>query len=146
MGVDMQEGQKIFAPCGGNDLVAKLAMRLHLPELLGSQLAGLQQDRIGDTDLSDIMQHRGQQQVIAPLTALADFLSQDLGITTDTDGMLAGLVIAPFPSSGQAVNDLNLSPSEFRRPLPNLLLKYLGLIREILLMSTQHECIADSRQ
>ena len=118
MGVDLQEGQKVFTPCGRNDLVAKLAMRLHLPELLGSQLAGLQQDRIGDADLSHIMEHRRQQEVIAPLTALADFLSKDLCVTTDANGMLPGFVIASLASSGQAVNDLNLSPSEFRRSLP----------------------------
>ena len=69
---------------------------LDLVEFQHRERAGLQEYRIGDGDLADVMQTCGQAQTLAPLRRLADRMSDFGGQIANGIGVLRGVAATEF--------------------------------------------------
>jgi hypothetical protein len=58
--------------------------------LVGIEPTGLEQDAVGDRDLADVMQRRGEIDVAAQARRKAELLGDDAAISGDPQRMLAG--------------------------------------------------------
>ena len=80
--------------------------------LLGRQRAGLQQDRVGDRHLADVVQRRGVAQPLAEVRVHADVFGQQDGEASDALDVRAGVLVAELDRHRQALDRLGLRDLE----------------------------------
>ncbi len=98
--------------------MALLGVGLHDRALLGGERAGLQQDRVGDRDLADVVQRRGVAEPLAELAVEAGLLGQQRREAPDPLDVRAGVLVAELDRHRQAPHGLRLRDLELgERPL-----------------------------
>src|SRR5215475_15544434 len=76
--------------------------------LLGIEPSGYEQDAVGDRDLADVMERRGEIDVAAQPRGEAELFGDDAAISGDPQRMLAGVVVAVFDCERESQDDLLL--------------------------------------
>ena len=92
--------------------VALLGVGLDDRALLGGERAGLQQDRVGDRDLADVVQRRGVAHQLAELAVEADLLGEQRREAPDALDVRAGVLVAELDRHREAPHGLRLRDLE----------------------------------
>src|SRR5690606_1360192 len=87
------------------DAFADLAVLLHDRAFFGGERARLPQDGVGDADLADIVQRRGDEDRLDEVAVHAHRLSQDLAVTADADHVITGDFVAALCRLRQSPHD-----------------------------------------
>ena len=80
--------------------------------LLGRERAGLEQDRVGDRDLADVVQRRGVAEPLAEVGVHADVFGQQRREAPDALDVRAGVLVAELDRHRQAPHGLGLRDLE----------------------------------
>ena len=88
--------------------VALLGVGLYDRALLGGQRAGLEQDRVGDRHLADVVQGRGVADASAELGAHPDRFGQQRGEASDALDVGTGVLVAKLDRHREATDRLGL--------------------------------------
>ena len=91
------------------NLSADGGVGFHDFKLFGGQLAGFQQDRIGDADFADIVHGGGQAQILNFVCLPADGFRHDGAGQCDAANMTAGFLIPGFKCGQEPVDGFFLS-------------------------------------
>jgi len=121
-------------------------MLLHQFELFWSQFSGLEQNRIRNADLADIVQLCGGLEGLQLCCGKPEFITNDAGIASDADDMVPRVIVAKFRRAGQTVNDLHSGLLQIGRSLANGTLKFFRVTKELILISLDVQDIADASQ
>ena len=105
-------------------------MRLDDRSLLGGQRAGLEQDRIGDRHLADVVQRRGEFELHAELLIHPDLLGKERGEVSDPLDVGAGVLVAVLDCHREALDGLGLCELELGQRAVELAGAALDLILE----------------
>ena len=97
------------------DARADRRVRLHQLELLGGQLAQLQQDRIRNADLADVVQRRRAADQRHLRVGQSDLPREQRRHLADPLGVLPGVVVAELRRPRQPLDDLDLRRLELAR-------------------------------
>ncbi len=100
----------------------------HDAELVGRQLAGLQKDGVGNSDLAYVMQGGRQPDQLHHLVGKSKGQSQQCRDTAHALRVLAGVIVAKFGGQGQPLQNLDPSPFQVARTLLHLDLQDLILV------------------
>ena len=92
--------------------MALLGVGLDDRPLLGGQRAGLQEDRVGDRHLADVVQRGRVAQALAELGVHADVLGQEDREAPDPLDVGAGVLVAELDCHREALNGLGLCDLE----------------------------------
>ena len=92
--------------------MALLGVGLDDRALLGRERTGLEQDRVGDRDLADVVQGRSVLEALAELGVHADVLGQQHREATDALDVRAGVLVAELDRHRQALDGLGLGDLE----------------------------------
>ena len=95
-----------------HEAVTLLGVRLDDRALLGRQRPGLQQDRVGDRHLADVVQRRGVPEALAELGVHADVFGEQHREAPDPLDVRAGVLVAELDRHRQALNRLGLRDLE----------------------------------
>ena len=109
----------------GEDARADRRVGLHVRPLGRVELAGLQQDLVGDAHLAHVVQGAGVPQQVGLDDAHPDLAREPLAHLAHSLDVHAGLGVAPFHRDAQAVRDLALRVGEVGRALAHALLEQL---------------------
>src|SRR5258708_4408734 len=82
----------------------KATMLLHDLVLFRRQLSRLEQNRVGDADLADVMELGRGFEYIERGRCQPQFIADDAGISSDPQDMLARVIIAKLRRAGQTLN------------------------------------------
>ena len=98
--------------------VALLGVGLHDRALLGGERAGLQQDRVGDRDLADVVQRCRVAEPLAELAVEPGLLGEQRREAPDPLDVRAGVLVAELDRHRQAPHGLRLRDLELgERPV-----------------------------
>ena len=95
--------------------VALLRVGLHDRALLRRERPGLQQDRVGDRHLADVVQRRGVPQALAKVGVHADVFGQQHREASDPLYVRAGVLVAELDRHRQPLHGLRLSDLQLRQ-------------------------------
>ncbi len=95
--------------------MALLRVGLDDRALLRRQRAGLQQDRVGDRHLADVVQRRRVLQALAELRVHADVFGQQHREAPDALDVRAGVLVAELDRHRQPLDGLRLGDLELRQ-------------------------------
>ena len=121
------------------DLCTHCCVGLHDLEFLGGERPRLEQDRIGNRNLADVVQPRGHAELLAPLAVLVEFVGDFSREVADSNGVFAGVGVAEFGQHSETLECLELVFLEFVRAATNQCFKLggaqpqdLGLLANVL--------------
>ena len=89
-----------------------LGVRLDDRALLSRQRARLEQDRVGNRDLADVVQRRGVAELLAEVLIHADLFGQQRREATDALDVSAGVLVAELDRHRQSPDGLGLRDLE----------------------------------
>jgi hypothetical protein len=130
----------------GQDLRAHDRMRLDDVELARRERRRLQEDRVGDADLADVVEGRGALDRPRVRLGQAERAREEAGEPADATGVLAGVVVAVLGGTREALDDLEVRAVEGPRPLEDGLLELLLLALELRVQLPCDEQVADPEQ
>ncbi len=113
-----------------HEAVALLGVRLDDRALLRRQRPRLEQDRVGDRDLADVVQRRRVAQALAELRVHADVFGQQHREAADALDVRAGVLVAELDRHRQALDGLGLSDLELRERAFEVARAVLDLVLE----------------
>ena len=97
--------------------VAEAAVPLHQFEFFVGEPSRLQQNRVGDADLADVVQLSGVFQQVGGVADDAELLADQAGVTADAHDVKARIVVAILGRAGQHQADLAVGLLQLPRPL-----------------------------
>ncbi len=134
------------------DARAHLGVLLDVLELVGSELAGLEEHRVGDPDLADVVEERGladERDVVFGKPECRRDLSGGL---TDASGVLLGLVVVVVGGEREPLDRLlprllELPGSLRDGPLQPLLVALLALLEQLAVgdVAADHDQLTPAR-
>ena len=110
--------------------VALLGVRLDDRTLLGRQRPGLEQDRVGDRHLADVVQRRRVAELLAELRVHADLFGQQRREAADALDVRARVLVAELDRHRQSSHRLGLRDLELRQRAAQLVGATVDLLLE----------------
>ena len=120
------------------------AVLLHDLPFVGSELARLEQDRIRDADLADVVERRSDEQPFQEFLVQTQLLADDAAVGGDADDVVAGFLVAKFGRLGQPPDDFQADLAQFLRPLRHPLLEVGVVLLELVVTFLETQRVGDA--
>mmetsp|Transcript_10422 Transcript_10422/g.42406 ORF Transcript_10422/g.42406 Transcript_10422/m.42406 type:complete len:382 (-) Transcript_10422:962-2107(-) len=109
---DVRPGAQVGGCAVLQDVVAMAGVLLHHLEFVRRELAGLEQDVVGDADLADVVQRRGMQQQVQFVVRQAEPAADELGVMGHAQDVGAGLGVTELRCPRQPQHGLQLAHAQ----------------------------------
>ena len=129
-----------------DDLPSQCAVFLHQVVFVDGQLAGFEEDRVGNADFSDVVKLSRLLEHLEAVGRIADLPGDDGRITSNADDVISRVVVAMFGGSGEAQNQLLASRIQLPRTAIHLLLQPRRFAGRHVIVFLDYDGIADSRK